>query len=556
MAETGSTAQAANTGWDRGLVSGQSAVQLVRASYERSGVDVDEYALRAIRYCESGTENTRRELARRRVNILKDATAPLIRAALKNWLTDAVFDAVTGKNGDHIDITRNPAKRIWEDMASLYSRPPLRTTKRKTDINAYLELLKGTKFDSFWQAVEARLQACNQVLIWPDVVTDSSGKKTVKHRYATPDTFSVIANEDDATRIEAIILIDKWVDIAGTARCRYILWSDKWHAQYEPDGYDDDGKLKVKRTGQLDEDLETFANPYGRMVQTLLSKEYLNDELLDQTSGEDLVNLTVGNGERRCILRYTEKMSGFKSILATGSSVDKPPQSLLDPAAVSVLEGGEVKATLVDWQVDLEKQQKVFDRDEERAAASRGINAQLYKAGGDYQNATVAKGAERGLTERRIHDAPIYIDGEASYALDLSLVARTHGVKDPPAKDIELEVMHAPIEYPTDPKAQSEIDKTDISLGLASAVTICQRRHPTWDVKKCEKFIAENMETTAKINEVKVKRNLPDNPENESASAEDNGRMGGRPPVGDNQEPTKTPPGAVPGIPNSPQENA
>ena len=552
MAQTGSTAQTLGATWDRSMVSTGRAVQLVRTSYEASGVDIEDYAHALIENAESPAERARRAAARRRLDILHDAHGALIKAALKNWLTPSVYYAVVGANEDHIDISRNPAKRIWEEMASLYNRPPKRSAK--SGFKKFSALVKGTRFDLFWRDVELALQACNQVLIWPEVITRPDGERAVKHRYACPDTFSVVASPDDPTELEALVLIDQWVDLAGEGRKRYILWTHDWHGQWESNKGG-----RVTRTGRIepveDEGIDPDANPYGRMVHTLISRGYTNDSLLDQTSGEDLVNLTVGNGERRCILRYTEKMSGFKQLIAHGASVDKPPQQLLDPGAVGMVTVSDGGVKVVDWQVDIEKQQRVYDRDEERAAASRGINAQTYKSTGDYQSAVQARGSERGLAERRIGEAPIWQDAERVYAQALALVARVHGMESPPPDDIELEVQHAPVEYPTDPREQAELDKTRISLGLESAVTICQREHPEWTPEQCEKFIETNLDVTAKINDMKTRHNVPDNPETDGRAAEVNGQMGGRPPNDQPEDDNRqSPPGAAPGRPNAPEE--
>ena len=558
MAKPGSTSQTTGATWDRGLVSAQRpAVQLVRTSYESSGVDVDQYAEAVIDFCESSGERTRRALATRRLALLQDAHAPLIKAALKNWLTPAVYHAVVGDKEDHIDISRNPAKRIWREQASLYNRPPKRTTGRKTDIKVLGQLLAGSQFDLFWQAVELRLQAVNEVLIWPEVVDLPGGAKAVKHRYATPDCFTLVASPDDPTVIEALVLRDEWTGLTGDKHVRYILWSDDWHAQYEPAS--GPAGTKYQRTGKVEsvdaaeEDrVRAVANPYGRLVHTLVRRDYSNDGLLDQMSGEDLVDLTVKTGVERCLFNYLRKMSGFKQLLAYGSVVDQKPRQLKDPGATLRVEVQDGGVQVVDWSVDLKARQEVNDRDEERAAASRGINSQRYKHTGDYQSSHQAQGADRGLTEQRIHDALIFTDAEAAYATALARVARHHRLPVKVPLDVALEVQHAPMEYPTDPNAQVDLDTKRIALGLESAVTVCQREHPSWTEDQCVAHIERNLETTAKISEMKTKRNVPSDPTNESASAEENGALGGRPPTDDNPEPS--PAGAAPGTPTKPEE--
>lgn len=553
MATTGSTQQALDAQVRRDLVYQLApAQQVVRSIRERSAVEIDDYAAAVIKYVDSNAEVERRASTARRLAMLRDEHGPLIRGALENWLTDPVLKAVVGENLDNIDLTRNPAKRIWEELATLYKAPPRRSTPaRKSDIKKYNDLLSGSQFDLWWQAVELHLQACNEVLIWPEVVR-VRGHNEVKHRFCCGDRFSLVANEDDPTVIEAVVLIDQWTTLGGQKRKRYIFWTDEWHAEFvRADGN------ALMRTGAVDiepEDDSSAANPFGRIPHTLIHRSLLPDSLLDTSSGEDLINLTIVNGRERCLFNYLRKMSGFKQLALVGDSVMDFTQALLDPAGVIKAEVSNGGLTVIDWTVPLSERRNVMADDELDAAAGRGINPERYKRTTNNQTATGAKNAERGLTERRIAGAPVFHLAEAQYASALVMVAKQAGIKDLPPDDIAVEVQFAPVEYPEDPKAQAELDKTRISIGLDSSVSICQREHPTWTQAQCEQHIKENMEQSAKVQQMKVTHNMPANPETESASAEANGQLGGRPPASDDRNPMQPPAGAAPGTPNAPQE--
>ena len=188
MTQTGSTAQALDADYPREHVFARTqARQLVEASYERSAVDVMEYAALVVAFADSNEEVARRAAIRRRLDICRDSWGPLLVAAIKNWFTPEVAQALLGQQFDHVDLSRNPAKNIWTELAVTYKSPPKRITPDETkDGERYLEMLKGTGFDLFWQLVEFLLSACNEVLVWPDVIQRTSGEKKIKLRSSFP----------------------------------------------------------------------------------------------------------------------------------------------------------------------------------------------------------------------------------------------------------------------------------------------------------------------------------------------------------------------------------
>ncbi len=561
MAQPGSTQQNLDGNVSRANVSVQSpARQLVLASYQRSALDIDEYATYAIRYAKSGQEMARKAAVNNRVQVLLDAWGPLLKSAMENWLAPAVQDAVMGVERDQIDRSRNPAKHIWEELAALYRLPAKRTTpERKSDADAYNKLVEGTKFDLFWRRVERLLQACNEVLIWPTVVereVNGQRVKTLKHRMAVGNTVTLIGCDEDATEIECVVLEDRYWDLGETHHERFILWTNEWHAVYESiDGG------KPKRVGKVDigaEEDSSTANPYGELPFVLVRLEDWDQMIWDQTSGADLVDLTVHGGKERLFYRYLQKMGGFKQLAQLGLSQEKPPKQLMDPGAIMQIQSEN--ALLIDWQTDLKARLECMSMDELSGAAAKGINPQRYKQSGDYQTGAGAERADRGLIERRSCAALIFGPAEAEYKRKCIIVADAHGYRPAgvptgwkgPDKDIPLEVKHAPMEYPESPKDQLDLDEGRISLGLDSAVSIMMREHPGWTEVQAKAEIRKNLENTAEVNDMKTRHNMPDNPENESKTAEANGAMGGRPPL--NPNPTETPGGAAPAIPNAPQE--
>lgn len=529
MTITGSTYQSLDAQWPREAVNVRTqARQLVLTSYERSSLTVEEYAAQVIKFAESPEERARKRGVQRRVDICMDAWGPLVRASLENWTTPEVFNAVLGVNHDHIDLSRNPAKHIWEELAVTYKYPPKRyTRKNEADGEKYLKLLEGTPFDLYWQQVELLLEACNEVLIWPDVIDRGQRGKIIKHRFAVGNVATLVTPEDDPTEIECVCISDCYRDLGGKEHKTWRIWTDSWYALFENDK---DGKLvRAGFVPPVNGDVEpeddySATNPYGELPFYLIRKNNWPWGVWDSTSGEDLVDLTLRGGEERQFYRYHQKMSGFKQAAVTGLSIEDMPEQLLDPGFIAKFET-DGQLTIIDWQLDLQARLDCMIADELMAAASRGINPERYKRTGNQQSAHGAQLSERGLEERRIRNTPIFLAAERAYKRLFCVVAEAHGLESP-NKDIEIDVEFSPLAYPTDPAFQIYIEKQELSMGLESQVSLVRRRRPDWTDEQSIEYIRKNMEMIAEVNEMKASRNIPDDPTNESRSAEENGSMG------------------------------
>jgi hypothetical protein len=517
------------------------------ASYEASALTLEEYAERVVAFAESGPEVARRAAVRRRINFLRDAWGPLLKASLENWTTPPVCEAVLGRNKDHLDISRNPAKNIWQDLAVTYQAAPKRSTPGNVAAGErYLELLSETDFDLFWSDVELLLVACNEILIWPDVV-EIDGEKVIKHRYACGDVATVITLEEEPSETECVLVLDDYADLSGNQHRRYNLWTKRWHAQFERGEVQSDGKPgNLERTGYINPDLvpedgdpardDSAMNPYGRIPMVRVRLRDWRDCVWDVTSGEDLADLTLRGGEDRQFYRYLQKMGGFKQLAVSGLGLEAMPQQLLDPGSALKFEGQNVSTQVIDWQIDLSKRLDCQMADEVAAAASRGINPERYKKSASYQTGFGARLAERALAAWRVRLSTLLRRAEKRYYRAFCAVVAAHQI-DAPDATATLEIEHAPIAYPEDPAQQLTVEQGELAMALESQVSLIQRRHPEWTEDQAKLALQANMETIAWVAEQKASRNVPNDPTVESRAAEQNGAAGplardGVPPAG------------------------
>lgn len=526
-----SSYQTASLEYDRSLVSQFTSMpeRVVRASLESSAVDVDELASKMIDFAESETEVTRRALCDRRRLISTDSWGEVLKADIQNWVEKETASAVMGANYNQIDISKNPFRDICKELAVLYKEPPIRNTPGTDDAEKYKKLLVGSDFDLFWAQVDEALEVYNDVIVYP-VVVKRNGQQVIKHRWAAGNVVSVLLDEDDPTLAYAYLLIDAYSDIKCNQRTRYILWTADWHAMY-----DDDGK-------RLDVGDNPGVNPYAPEMMFIPIHRYPSDDCFwNQMPGEDLINLTLNIGKLRTFTNYEWKMSSFKQLAVTGQMIDSDKVQLRDPCSTLYF---ETDGTLhvIDWTSNFTMRREYIEADIMQAAAARGINPERMKRGGNYQTGAAAQLADRGLLERRQAKAPIFQAAEQAYYRKVCLLAKHHGFDVQPNPDAILDVQHAPLSYPGDPKAELEYSALATRLGVESPLDVIRRQHPSWSVEQCKQHLEDNLKVAAEIMAWRARTNIPADLSNESATAEQNGRLG--PMVRDNRQP---PPSPTPG---------
>jgi len=487
---------------------------------------VDE-ARKTIHFAETSKEKTRRERTHRRRLILWDCWQKLLQTDMENRLTGAVSEVVIGKNGELVDISRNSARDIWQTMAVLYKTHTRRYTDPIQDGEKYNALTKKTKFQTYWQTVEIALQAFNDVVLWPTII-NRNGKDALAHRWAAGDSVSVMFDHSNDEEPVSVLLMDKYDNEDGVERTRYHYWTKEWRGLF-----DQDGKRLDYNTGiKIADDDDNWENPYGELPFVFVHRSPFHPYWWDQTTGEDLIQLTLKIGRRQTMDNYLWKMSGHKQLVVAGEDIPKVESQLMDPGAIIKIRAATPSFQLVDWQVDFKGRQEVVNQEEIRAAASRGINSESLRKTA-YMSSGVAELSERGLTEGREKSEGIFRDAEAEYYRKACLVAKSHGLADVPNYEAELEVVFAPIVYPTDPMANLELAKEKASLGVSGIADIILQDHPDWTEERALEYLKSNIEQLSKVQNEKSARNIPSDLANESKSAEDNGALG--PMVRDNQ---------------------
>jgi len=129
----------------------------------------------------------------------------------------------------------NVAKRIVDEVASLYNRPAVRTLTENND--AYRAICKEVDLDSAMKEAQRMLLLCNDVMLM--LLKTPAGKHRM--RVVTPDMFSAIPDENDRTELAAV-LIDRKPESArigmetNSSEVHYDLWDDIYRYQLSASG--------------------------------------------------------------------------------------------------------------------------------------------------------------------------------------------------------------------------------------------------------------------------------------------------------------------------------
>lgn len=517
--------------------------QMVYLSRAKSTIDAVDYARDCIELAESASEKRRRALTARRRAILEDNWQSIVYADLKKRIHSTLHPYVLGDNGRYCDISRNPAKNIWQECAVLYKSAAQRETPEKpADAELYRRLVRGTKFQTFWAQVEVELYFFNDLILWPTTVK-RRGRKVLQHNKAAGDTVTAIFDPElGGTEPFAIIFHDHYQKGDGLG-VRYIWWTPQWRAVFD----DSDDKVRLDPVTLLPlDDSAPLDNPYRQMPFTYLHLNPYHNTFWNQTQGDDLVELTIKTGRQQTQTNDLFNRCNHKQAITTGENIRKvEDKTLLDPGAhMKIYSDGSTQ--LVDWAPDFEGRQNVIDRDEARAAGSYGINPERLRKT-SYQTAEGARLTERPLEEKRHKMREPLADAERDYRESVIRVADVERIADEetlPDPEVWMEVIHAPIAYPGDPKAQLEVDEMEIGIGLTNAIEIMQRRYPGISKKEAERRIQQNIKMQAKVQKLKQANSVPAKASNRSAEDEENGRQGPVVRDGDNGQ---SGPGSLPG---------
>lgn len=489
-------------------------------SVRRSMVSVDEFAKKLIDYHKSPSETARRDLIKKRRAIVEDRWQAYLISEIENTVTPTVASAIMGARDRRVDITRNIARDIWREMTSLYRKPPSRSLEPKSDdaLLKYQTLLAGTNFDLFWMRVEFALKAYNDVIVYPHVV-EHYGQKILRHRMIVGDQVTVLSHPNDPMIPEAILIEDCYKNLDGKEVVQFHIVTN-----FFKETYDIDGNRITAPEGFDPESPYHFAAP--SMPFVAIHANPFAVSFFDPTTGADIVDLTVDVGYDSTMQRYQRRMSSFKQVIITGSSIAPSVEHIRDTLAFIKIEAESASTQIVDWTIDHQAYQQMIDSREARAAASRGINPEKLKtAQSNYITIASARISERGLLEARQENVPIFVEAEKQYYRLLCTLAKAYGM-DAPDPSLTLLVKHADLEYPEDPQALFSLRKNEASMGLLSLASLVLEKHPDWTEDQAKQFIVDNISFNATIADIKVQRSIPDDLTNRSLSDEQAGTLG------------------------------
>jgi hypothetical protein len=439
--------------------------------------DVTQYLRK--HYVKSATEAERRLRARNRRLLYKDSGDLLV-----DEYIDKVFDDPTVKNLRHrfteTSKYNNVSKRIVNELATTYARPPTRTVAGDENDAAYQAIIKGTAQDQLMRRLNRYMILHRQALLGFRV-SSVTGRPTID--IVTPDSFWAVHHPLSLTEPIAYIFDRESVSVRSDADDpRYLVWTN-----HERFSLTEGGLL----TG------EVIEHGLGRMPWVLASIEPADGCLLDDSEGADITAAHLSVWFQNVMLLKESKsanrqtaFSGDTTTTASGQSADSD---------VDLILGDGVAVSNIDRGVDLAQYRDTADHILERVAANYGIPPSVLK----HEGATSGYEIELrriGIRERRIEQEPVFRSIEREFAEVQAMVLAA----DLPGEAFTADgwsINFGETQTPQDPGARLDVFERERRMGLSNTLAIIMERDPDLSVEQAIAVLMDNIEIETMRNE-------------------------------------------------------
>jgi hypothetical protein len=257
-----------------------------------------------------------------------------------------------------------------------------------------------------------------------------------------------------------------------------------------------------KNTGSNTEELvEVENNPYidkdGHFVLpfVLFSKVYPVDKLLDFTTGNDLLDLTINTAINMVHYNALVKYSAWKQkYIVTENPQDIPENIGLAVQRIAVLPTRKDAATTVgiwDQESDLKDfWETLLDR-LRTGLAQYGMDAESFQRSGSGESGFKLKVKKEGLQERRRDQIEMYREYERQLFDVTRIVNNWHNNKNI-SDTAEFKIDFGDIDYPSDATEEANLWTTKIMNNVATPVDWIKNDNPDLDDKEAMKEFQEN----------------------------------------------------------------
>ena len=401
------------------------------------------------------------------------ATEKRLRLLNDNW-KDQVIDEIRGRVKEetlkklrlYVTTKDNPYKKIINRLSQSYINDPSRKFPESTatQAEAHGQWYNNNAVSQLMSRAQLYMNATNDLLIYMRRVgTD------IEPCILTGNVVIVIGSEEKPTVPEVVFIryLENPNDTATPDNTYWVVWTPAEHFMIDKNGIN-------RPVG----DNSKMINPWGVMPFVYLHRTPPVDYFFDETSGQDLVDLSLNIGVNDTMDNYSRFYSGFKQGAVIGDFDDPASGILLDPDNIVAVHGSNVTFQVLDWQLDLDALEEDKRRQKERTSRNHGVDSGIGEANREKSGIAFAMDSADLMELREEQSKILALAEKEIFKLKLIMEAAMTGRK--PTKET-LSITFPKPEVYIAPETELQMQVEEIAAGLTSKVDVYMKRNQLTD---------------------------------------------------------------------------
>lgn len=412
------------------------------------------------------SEELRRKQTIDRLDMLRDDFKDAVILKIADCFTDPVSRDITSK---YVNTSQNPYKKIITRLSRCYKKTPIRIMKRggeilpREQVEDIMQRYDEAGVDKKMKSANLLLNAVNTVFVGP-VYRD--GKLCLD--ILTPDQVSVVPNETDPTKIDALFIPkERWYD--GKLQKYWMVWTPESHymivshRRYESQTH---GYVEIMGDPEPVGNNTKMVNPWGVIPYVDIHRTEHEAEFWDITSGDDLYQFGLCVAYRNTLLDFMATWQSFKQVAC---EADQKPSNNPTLSPGTVLWGTRgAKWTAIDLQANFDQIRGDLERYAAGVSRNYGVTLESYNAP-TQQSGVALKIGNQELSDYWEDQLEVFRDAEVRLWNLIKIISEKEGIGNWSGIDID-------IRYPSmtlgGDKEDLELDLMKMDRGIVSPAAV------------------------------------------------------------------------------------
>lgn len=433
--------------------------------------------LRAM-HLENQGEHERQKLAKERLDLYHDRGQRLLESMIDDVFSHPEVRQERKKFLKYAQF-QNVSKRIVDEISTVYAESAVRFTSEAQQ-DRYDELQSLVGMDAKMRVANRYVNLLNSVVVWFHVRTHDGVPEL---RIITPDRFFAVSHPMDPLRLVGLIFSVKRQGVnVKPDEAHWQLWTDFETVQI-------DGNSRIMSETYVEHGL-------GRIPGVLVHKDPPVDQLLDYSSGRDLVSAH----KAVCLLNVMmlkEQKSGTRQPYIAGDIGNTATGQPLDSESLTVFQDGVAPGVLelgADPKNYIESARSVIMQ----VANNYGIPESVWQLTYQSTSGFEIRLKRSGLMEKRHQQI---MNPWRPTERSLAEVMHTITAQFAPEYQFDLDGWHidfGEIDTPIDEQKDLAIKREKRAMGLITTVDMLMDQNPDLNRQQAEQMLQANIVTEQK----------------------------------------------------------